>query len=367
MKLLFENWRQFLTEETDENGPTFPRAGPYGTPTKEMTTPAWIRDMRGDSRARDAALLKKAGLEMIRYLASGQHANTYEVRDLETQERLAAKITNHEPEREKYQWVKDHYDSFPPEVKKHFPEVYGTQEVEGKDIIVMEFLKKAPAEVTKDLFYGPGFGGDERLSTRREERFLSNPEAVKSIIDYCFKSQTIQGLIANIESMPSIAEMEAEVYEEWETSLDPGPPSSYLDYETAEFWETYGKKAQRLLNIICSRVLQYLPRRPAFPGEGLGYPIVDALVVRMREIMDKHVVPVHQSSPEGTRWAGAGEGVETVYPEAESLIKAMEYVAEEGFTPMDIHYENVMIRPGTDELVIADLGNFRLGFPQGSR
>ena len=245
-----------------------------------------------------------------------------------------------------------------------------TRRGQKKDIIVMEFLKKAPAEVAQDLFYGPGFGSDERLSTRREERFLSNPEAVKSIIDYCFKSPTIQGLTANIEEMPSTSEMEAEVYEEWETSLDPGPPSQYLDFETEEFWETYGKKAQRLLNIICDMVLQYLPRQHgamAPPGGDLSYPIVDGLVARMKEIMDKHIVPVHQSSPEGTRWAGAGEGVETAYPEAESLIKAMEYVAEEGFTPMDIHYENVMIRPGTDELVIADLGNFRLGFPQRSR
>jgi len=41
-------------------------------------------------------------------------------------------------------------------------------------------------------------------------------------------------------------------------------------------------------------------------------------------------------------------------------------MAEQGFTPMDIHHENVLIRPGTDELVIADLGNFRLGFRQRS-
>ena len=138
MKLLFENWRKYLTEDIDENNPDLKQfvsqwrkrrqqsngnepvhkgPGPYGTPTEEKDTAPWIRNMQAARSATAAALLKQAGLEMIRFVAAGAYTSTYEVRDLETQERLAAKITNHEPEREKYQWVKDHYDSFPPKLK----------------------------------------------------------------------------------------------------------------------------------------------------------------------------------------------------------------------------------------------------------
>jgi hypothetical protein len=50
----------------------------------------------------------------------------------------------------------------------------------------------------------------------------------------------------------------------------------------------------------------------------------------------------------------------TAFPEAESLFNAMAYVHGEQFEPADVHGRNVMVRQGTNELVIVDLGLFDL-------
>ena len=43
----------------------------------------------------------------------------------------------------------------------------------------------------------------------------------------------------------------------------------------------------------------------------------------------------------------------TAFPEAESLFNAMAYVHGEQFEPVDVHGRNVMVRQGTNELVLS--------------
>jgi len=50
----------------------------------------------------------------------------------------------------------------------------------------------------------------------------------------------------------------------------------------------------------------------------------------------------------------------TAFPEAASLFNAMDYVHKDEFEPADVHGRNVMVRPGTNELVIVDVGLFDL-------
>ena len=50
----------------------------------------------------------------------------------------------------------------------------------------------------------------------------------------------------------------------------------------------------------------------------------------------------------------------TAFPEAESLFKALSFVSEKGFVPSDVQGKNVMVRSGTGELVVVDVGLFDL-------
>ena len=357
MKLLFENWRRFLSEDDDAT---------YDLNASDATHPG--RAVPATRQQRTKEMLEGIGLELIRYIKSGRYGSVYEARDMNTHQQLAVKTTERQQERDAYNWLKENYESLPPEVQKHFPVIHDIQEVSHPDIsgssyaIVMEFLKPAPKEVIRDLFLGPGLGDDERLSARREDRFLSSPEGVKEVIDYCFLSDTLIGMHAVPDDMPPIEQLKRQVHERWATGDDPGPPTEFIDFEDQEFWELYTPKTQRLMNIMCDVWLSADPLK----NSSLRFVIVQELVKRMKQIMDKQVVPVHQSSMVGGEYAGAGEGIESSYPEAESLMKAMKYMDEQGFTPMDVHYDNVLARPETDELVIADLGNFRLGFAQRS-
>jgi len=352
-----------LLKEVEE--PTFDidADDPTGAPPLGVETPA-MRERELED------LLKNVGLEYIQFIGSGVHGDVYEVRDLQTQQRLAAKVTSRQDEVPKHEWLKDNYDSLAPIAKKHFPVIHNIDQVGDQYIITMEYLKKAPQEVVDDLFYSPGFSSTAppRLAQRREKRFLSTPESVKEVIDYCFDSgmlaayQAVPGPSTD-EDVPTIEEMKAKVYEEWERGSDPGPPpDEYLDYESQDFWDLYSEGPLRLMNIMCAVWIEAMPSKYTNFRE-FG---VSELAKMMPQIMEKQVVPVHHGQPPGTQYAGAGEGIESAYPEAESIMKAMDYMAEQGFTPMDIHHENVLIRPGTDELVIADLGNFRLGFRQRS-
>jgi len=352
-----------LLKEVEE--PTFDidADDPTGAPPTGVETPA-MRERELED------LLKNVGLEYIQFIGRGLHGVVYEVRDLQTQQRLAAKVTSRQEEVPKHAWLKDNYDSLTPIAKKHFPEIHNIEQVGDQYIITMEYLKKAPQEVVDDLFYSPGFSSSAppRLAQRREKRFLSTPESVKEVIDYCFDSgmlaayQAVPGHSTD-ENVPTIEEMKARVYEEWERGSDPGPPpDEYLDYESQDFWDLYSGKTLRLMNIMCAVWIEAMPSKYTNFRE-FG---VSELAKMMPQIMEKQVVPVHHGQPAGTQYAGAGAGIESAYPEAESIMKAMDYMAEQGFTPMDIHHENVLIRPGTDELVIADLGNFRLGFRQRS-
>jgi serine/threonine protein kinase len=352
MHFLFENWRKFLAEDDDAT---------YDLNAADATQAG--RGVPATRHQRTKEMLEGIGLELIRYIKSGRYGSVYEARDMNTHQQLAVKTTERRQERDAYNWLKENYESLPDEVQKHFPIVHDIQEVSHPDIsgssyaIVMEFLKPAPKEVIRDLFLGPGLGDDERLAARREDRFLSSFEGVKEVVDYCFLSDTLIGLHAVPDDMPPIEQLKKEVFERWATGDDPGPPTEFIDFEDQEFWELYTPKTTRLMNIMCDVWLSADPLK----NSSLRFVIVQELVKRMKQIMGKQVVPVHQSSMVGGEYAGAGEGIESSYPEAESLMKAMKYMDEQGFTPMDVHYDNVLARPSTDELVIADLGNFRIG------
>jgi serine/threonine protein kinase len=93
---------------------------------------------------------------------------------------------------------------------------------------------------------------------------------------------------------------------------------------------------------------------------------VEEIVKKMQTKLEQNIVPLSMGYALPGGEESAGEGVKTAYPEAQGLLNALNYVAKKGLVGGDLHDENVMIRPRTDELVIADLGNFKLVAEQQS-
>jgi len=71
-------------------------------------------------------------------------------------------------------------------------------------------------------------------------------------------------------------------------------------------------------------------------------------------------VPLHDYADRVDFTGGAEKYTQAAFPEVDNLMGAMQYLTNvEKFSPGDVHYKNVMIRPGTRELVIMDLGLFK--------
>ena len=81
----------------------------------------------------------------------------------------------------------------------------------------------------------------------------------------------------------------------------------------------------------------------------------------LQDILEKQIVPIHGGHGRASVAGKHGEKVERNFPEAQGLIRAMKYFLEtEKWQPKDVHSGNVMVRPGTKNFVITDLGLFDL-------
>ena len=107
MKLLFENWRKFLTEDEDATG-----AMPSHLDSKVKTQA-------------DKDALDKMGYLVLKELGRGKFGVVYLVENKQSQQRLAAKVVK-ESDREtsNYQFAMDNKASMPEEYGKYLPEIY---------------------------------------------------------------------------------------------------------------------------------------------------------------------------------------------------------------------------------------------------
>ena len=116
MKLLFENWRQFITEVDTvpvEDEPTLP---PQDVTVKHPGLYKW--------------LLENKNITLIRYLGKGAFGKVFEI-EMPSGQRAAVKAIDRfdeeqaDDEVDNYKWIMDNKTNLPPEVAKHLPDVYG--------------------------------------------------------------------------------------------------------------------------------------------------------------------------------------------------------------------------------------------------
>ena len=72
----------------------------------------------------------------------------------------------------------------------------------------------------------------------------------------------------------------------------------------------------------------------------------------------KQVIPLTYGMPKDRPLGGSGPGVQGAFPEIEGILNAMKHLQQMGFSPRDMHTENIMMRPDTNQLVMTDVGLF---------
>ena len=107
--------------------------------------------------------------------------------------------------------------------------------------------------------------------------------------------------------------------------------------------------------------MEYLQQGDGY-YESLPVSFRDSLRLSLDEAFDKQIVPVHQGTGTLSHTGRSPESIEKLFPEAQNLMSAMQYFMQDrSWQPKDVHSGNVMVRPGTKDFVITDLGLFKSG------
>jgi len=338
MKLLFENWRQFLTEEDASTDPEH------------------------------AAAIKEAGLVLNRFLGKGKMGVVYEVEDKETGQRLAAKVVNkwtgaYYDESKNYNWIIQNRDKLPDDVKPYVVDVYKLFEDSSNKylIILMELLEPAPKNVVNQIFAGTEYSMD------KEVRILKDEGAVYEIILNVLRANSMIRAPIRVEKRKSISQTEIKetakkILRNYLVNKEVPESSVRQVYDepmnSAKIYIFSSPQWQNLFNAILNGVEELLNKTYGAIAESIIWHAASDIDEHLNHYIKKQVIPMTYGTPQDSRVGGAGSGVTKAFPEVEGILNAMKYLTQQGFNPRDMHTENIMMRPDSNQLVMTDVGLF---------
>jgi hypothetical protein len=380
-------WNQFITEAAE---PTFD----FGDdePTKPDPQPA-RRSLTGLG-----LFLKEKGYYLDKLLGSGKDGIVYQATNEKTGQKVAVKTiaidqgegADAEREVENYKFVKDNYDSLG-ENKKYLPVVYEASmedipvQGEGMDgikmrkgFIIMEQLEPLPSEVARAMFViGGGSKTNKEARIKRDRRLLKNPALVTSMLGMAWglvNPKTTEKLL----TFEAVEAAEPKILELFFTTNTEPMNNSYIRRMAMS---DKGKELMTLyVNITYQEMLNHLP-----PEEEKGK--IEDYETKIKQLIEDSektikedliesfyqayarplvtgaagITPPPKSGLRGfdSTWFGEEEAEED-FPEIIGVRAAMKEFAGRDFKPYDVHAGNVMMRPGTNDIVIVDLGRFNI-------
>jgi hypothetical protein len=357
MKLLLENWREFLKE------------GPAATA------------MRLGIDIAHVVAIEETGLILNRYLGEGSYGKVYEVEDKKTGQRMAAKVvpttsTGFASETKNYNWIVKNRDKLPNDVKQHLVEVYELIETPDRKylIILMEQLTPARRDVIDQIF---AHDDKSKYSEEKEDRILQDPEATYEIINKVLKANNMLGNMRNYRGLSNTDRTRAANNILGAFLSDQEVPESSIEhvYTMLTTYEISTPRWQRLFNAILNEVEKLLLSPAAgviktmektLTQDEFTLPVDRSIMWSAAESIDdalqynlsKQIIPVKYGAGYVDSQAGAPPKISAVFPEIEGILKTIKYFAEHGWRARDLHVGNVMTRANTNQLVIVDVGLF---------
>jgi len=369
MKLLLENWRKFLTEEAKLD--------------PEI-----------------AAVLEKKGLIYNRVLGQGMFGTVVEIEDPKTGERRAAKVVEDTPNEGKvYSYVMKNRDKFG-KYGKYLPKVFSVEDIEMSapdidrgfvdrvpfTIIQMELLEPAPEAVRR--LFAAAEGPEKTDYSVRDRIAFKNPKFVIRLIKEATEDfQRMLDSVYDYRKMELYAQQAIKRIAEKFFSVGVKMRDNFsaankviTDRTNAIYLKS--KESITLLNLILDdfaytflhgkdklEFLQPLNRdfymknlstldgflRSAFGGAANVF----------YEEYAREMIPTspggYHDWPEGVAEPGGPDPEEAAdMPEVKAITHALFKLKEMGLAPADVHGGNIMVRPGTKDVVFVDLGLFTI-------
>tara|TARA_Y100000296_G_C5173836_1_gene258842 strand:- start:1295 stop:2293 length:999 start_codon:yes stop_codon:yes gene_type:complete len=331
MKLLFENWRGFIKEEAMR-------------PSEEH-----------------AEAIKSLGLVRGEELGRGKFGVVYEVENPKTGQRMAAKlVSQHIPETRKeranYQWILSNRNKLPEKVSQHLVDVYDIREHKQYLIILMELLQPAPKEVLNQLIVSG------KHSQEKEDRIFKDEQAVYKVIMKVLEANKALEPLNLWRGLP-LLRRQAAARNILRAHMVGEVPKSTIKhiYDILSIYpiSDHRPQWQRLFNAILNEVEQILKEDKPEVDDAVLRFAASSIEEDLARILAKQIVPVSQGAPLYHPHGSTEFEIVSLFPEAKSLMDAMQHMARESFSPHDIHSGNVMMRPSSNQLVIVDVGLFR--------
>jgi hypothetical protein len=352
MKLLLENWRKFINEEASFDINNADTATMVGGPRQEEE----------EFLTRVKKTANKLGFHYIKKLGKGQMGEVFLVENKETGERNALKVVTHaknggpttsEREAKNYRFAMEKKGSMPERYAKYLPDVYQVVDEEKDFYILMEVLQDIPERVKTDLFR---LNSDDADLSRHEKyaTIFKDPEAAYDVITGALfgnltlvqgNREVMKKILMNVPNkvLKKIIDNEEEIIS-W-GSEGGEPVINWVSPST-------------IVDLIVDESLPYLEQDPGW-YDSLPETFRDTLTDSIERTLEKQIVPIHQGHGEVSTAGRSPKSIEKLFPEARQLMNAMRYFHDDQkWQPKDVHSGNVMVRPGTKDFVITDLGLF---------
>ena len=389
-------WKQFLTEQnadatyeflpdTRELAADAPSAP--ALPTLPQDEPV-EREPQEQTGLR--AFLESKGLQYNKYLGGGQDGRVIRAYKVDTGQMLAVKFINvaktsmetARREVRNYEFVKKNRDSFG-EDAKYLPVVYDAemvgvplpdQTMEGRlivhGVIYMEELEPLPSEVARNLF---AVGGTTAVTMaakeKRDRRLFKNPKLVSSLLNVAW-SLTDPSTTSGFMSMEAQFAAEKRIIRDFfKDEYDP----EQIEQDQYVQYSRFGKQAKALASLYIKITYEEMLKNPE---DETDLPIVRDYESTIKEDLlqsftKAYIKPLVTGAAGKQLRHGSGlrgfddfyameKDFEESFPETAGVRAAMKKFAGRDFKPFDVHADNVMMRPGTNDIVIVDLGRFNI-------
>lgn len=365
-------WKQFLLEAAN---PTFNfnLDGPTA-PDPPERKPTGIK-----------AYLSGSNFYVDGYLGGGADGKVYRIADKTTGKRMALKVISPSTARGRnegqdlvrevnnYKFLMNKKKTFG-EKAKYFPIVYRTGVVdipkpletsdglkERAGLIFMEELGPLPDDLVKKLFAISGKIKGSSLS-QRDKILFNNKTIIKNFLKEVLSST--RGIGVRQDKFNKIIDDAVELYSNFSLS----PKLSALLATEKESQKKISKYGKRLMaSLIDSLIKNHMQRwedEKTF-SNSLAVGIFRPFIYNYsRPLKTTDSTASESPSDIGSVYVGFDDAfdkedyIDSQFPEAETLKKQVRAFEELGINFFDVHSQNVMMRPKTNDIVIVDVGRF---------